>query len=152
MEKTTPDKSVFDKFHHVGAVVRDMDQALANLSALGISPIGMPEAQTVVEVPFQGEVRGKPAEWKAKISMTKAGDLDLELLQPAGGESVLQEFIDSGREGVHHVAYIVEDVDGEAAKLVKQGAEVIMSGKAARGGFAYLETGSGIILELRGFG
>ena len=147
------EKSTFDNFNHVGVVVRDMEKTIAQLSSLGMGPFGMPDGgPTVVEVEFQGEYRGNPAEWKAKISMTKVGELDLELLQPSGGESALQEFIDRGLEGVHHIAYIVDDVDGEAAKLVKQGAEVILSGKAAKGGFVYLETDGGIIIEFRGFG
>jgi catechol 2,3-dioxygenase-like lactoylglutathione lyase family enzyme len=149
MEKRAEDKSAFKNWHHVGAVVRDINKAIAGLSSLGIGPIGMPDGQTITEVQLQGEVRGKPAVWKMKISMARVGDLDLELLQPAGGESVLQEFIDSGHEGIHHVAYLVDDFQGEAAGLVRQGAKVIMSGKADRGGFAYLETGSGIIIELR---
>ena len=82
--------------------------------------------------------------------MAKIGNLELELLQPSGGMSVLQEFIDSGLEGVHHIAYIVDDVDAETAKMVSKGAKVIMSGKAARGGFTYVETDDGIVIEFRG--
>jgi methylmalonyl-CoA/ethylmalonyl-CoA epimerase len=152
MEKRDAETSVFKNFNHVGVVVRDMEKTIATLSLLGLGPFGMSEGMPpVIEVPFQGELRGKPAEWKAKISMFKMGELDIELLQPSGGESALQDFIDSGGEGVHHVAYIVEDVDGESAKLVEQGAKVLTTGRAAKGGFAYLETGGRIIVELRGF-
>ena len=143
-------KSTFDNFNHVGVVVRDMEKTIASLSSLGLGPFGMGEGgPSVVEVPFQGKLRGKPAEWKVKISMFKMGELDVELLQPSGGESALQDFIDSGNEGVHHVAYLVKDVDGETAKMVEQGAKVLTTGRATKGGFAYLETGGGIIIEFR---
>jgi methylmalonyl-CoA/ethylmalonyl-CoA epimerase len=151
VEQNINAKSAFARFDHVGMVVRDMDKAIASLKAQGLGPFGTPEGgPPVFEVPFQGELRGKPAAWKVKISFFKMGELDAELLQPSGGESLLQEFLDTCGEGVHHVAYIAEDLDGEIANLVKNGAKVLTTGRAARGGFAYLETGGGIVLELKG--
>ncbi len=149
MENRTADKSAFNKFHHVGMVVRDMDKTIASLTSLGIGPFGMPGGQSMVEVPFHGELHGKPAEWKVKISMGKMGELDVELLQPSGGESALQEFLDNNGEGIHHICFIVENVDNETAKLVKQGAEVLTTGEGTKGGFVYIETGGGAVIELR---
>ena len=143
-------QSSFTKFHHVGAIVKDMDKTIAHLAAIGIKPSGMPNGQDVMELQFKGEFKGKPAEWGVKICMLKTGVLDIELLQPTSGNSVLHEFIASGLEGVHHVAYVVEDVEKETAAMVEQGARVITSGKTPRGSFYYLETGGGIIMELKG--
>jgi len=144
------DNMPYGKFHHVGAIVKDMNKAIAQLAAIGLKPVGLPNGQDIAEIEFQGEFRGKPAKWGVKISMLKMGGLDIELLQPTGGESVLQEFIDNGNEGVHHVAYIVDDVDKETATLVEQGARVITTGQTPHGGFAYLESGGGVVFELRG--
>ena len=144
------EKSSFAKFHHVGSIVRDMNKALAQLAAIGIKPTGMPNGQDIMELQFKGEFKGKSAEWGLKICMVKVGQLDIELLQPTSGNSVLHEFINSGRDGFHHIAYISDNVDKEAAELIKQGAKAVTSGRTPRGGFYYLETGGGIIIELRG--
>ena len=144
------EKSSFGKFHHVGAIVKDMNKTIAQLAIIGIKPTGMPNGQDTMELQFKGEFKGKPAEWGVKICMLKMGALDIELLQPTSGNSVLHEFIDKGLEGIHHVAYIVEDVEKEAAACIKQGAKVVTSGRTPRGGFYYLEIGGGIIVELRG--
>ena len=144
------DISSLGTFHHVGAIVKDMDKAIAQLALIGIKPTGMPNGHDTAEIDFKGEFKNQPAQWSVKICMLKMGEVNIELLQPAGGESVLQEFIDNGLEGMHHVAYIVEDVEKDAARLIEQGATVVTKGAAARGGFYYLETGGGIIIELRG--
>jgi catechol 2,3-dioxygenase-like lactoylglutathione lyase family enzyme len=144
------ENSSFGKFHHVGSIVKDMSKALAQLAAIGIKPTGMPNGQDIMELQFKGEFKGKPVEWGVKICMIKMGEVDVELLQPTNGNSVLHEFINSGHEGFHHTAYIADNVDKEAEALVKQGAKVVASGRTPRGGFYYLETGGGIVFELKG--
>lgn len=138
-------------YHHVGVVVRDMEKTIKYLSQLGIGPFGMPGGPQIVEVPFKGELHGRPAEWKVKISMARLGDTKLELLQPSGGESALQEFLDNHGEGLHHLGYTSDDLDRDIDTLVKQGVGVLTIGKAARGGFAYFETDivGGIVTEIR---
>jgi len=98
-----------------------------------------------------GELHGKPAEWKVKISNAKVGNSELELLEPSGGESLLQEFLDTQGEGLHHIGYLVDDVRGEIEKLTKRGVKVLTSANLDERGFAYLDTGvaGGIITELR---
>lgn len=153
MEQKIPENTPFEKenFHHVGVIVRDMEKTIEYLSSLGIGPFGMPDGPQVVEVLFNGELRGKPAEWKVKISVARLGDAELELLQPSGGESALQEFLDNHGEGLHHLGYLVDNVRAEMEKLVKQGVKVITSANLDGRGFAYLETGvvGGIVTEIR---
>jgi methylmalonyl-CoA/ethylmalonyl-CoA epimerase len=153
VEQKIPEKTPFTKenFHHVGVIVKDIKKTIEYLSSLGIGPFGMADGPQVVEIPFKGELRGKPAEWKIKISVAKLGDVELELLEPSGGESVLQEFLDNHGEGLHHLGYVVDDVRAEMEKLVKQGVKVITSANLDGQGFAYLETGvvGGIVTEIR---
>jgi methylmalonyl-CoA/ethylmalonyl-CoA epimerase len=148
MLENTPFKS--EDFHHVGVIVRDMDKTIEHLEAIGIGTFGITDDQKWVNVSFKGEFRGKPAEWSVKISNTKVGDTEIELLQPSGGESVLQEFLDEKGEGVHHIAYLVDDVKGEVAKLEKQGLKRLTSANLDTRGFAYFETvEGGIVIEIR---
>ena len=138
-------------FHHTGVIVRDMDKAIEYLESTGIGPFGMMGGQKWIDIPFKGELHGKPAEWKVKISNAKIGDAELELLQPSGGESALQEFLDNHGEGLHHIGYLADDVRSEMEKLKKQGIKVITSANLDGRGFAYMDTGAvgGIVTEIR---
>ena len=153
MEQKTLENSPFNiqNYHHVGVIVKDMEKTIEYLSSLGIGPFGMPNGPLYVEVSFKGELHGKPAEWKVKISNTKLGNAELELLQPSGGESALQEFLDNHGEGLHHLGYLVDDVPAEMDKLVKQGVKVLTSANLEGRGFAYMDTGAvgGIVTEIR---
>ena len=144
----TPFKA--QEFHHTGVIVRDIDKAIEFLESIGIGPFGMMDGQKWIDIPFKGELHGKPAEWSVKISNADVGPHQIELLQPSGGPSALQEFLDESGEGVHHIAYLSDDVKGELSKLVTKGVEVLTSANLDTGGFAYIKTDpAGIVIEIR---
>ena len=137
-------------FHHTGVVIRDIDETIAHLESLGIGPFGMPGGQKWIDIPFKGDLHGQSAEWSVKISNASVGPHEIELLQPSGGPSALQEFLDENGEGVHHVAYLSDDVKGAVATLTAQGVEVLTSANLDTGGFAYVRTEpSGLVIEIR---
>ena len=137
-------------FHHTGVVVRDIDETIAYLESLGIGPFGMPGGQKWVDIPFKGELHGRAAAWSVKISNTTVGPHEIELLQPSGGPSALQEFLDEAGEGVHHVAYLSDDVKGAVAWLTAKGVEVLTSANLDAGGFAYVRfQPTGMVVEIR---
>jgi catechol 2,3-dioxygenase-like lactoylglutathione lyase family enzyme len=147
MEKNRAEESPFSKFTHVGVVVRDMDKAIEHLSSLGIGPFepfrhSLPLTERIF--------RGKPTDATVKISIAKIGQVALELIQPVEGQSAHKEFLDRKGEGIQHIAFVVDDLDKEIAKLAKRGVNVLWSGRWQGGGFAYLETDAigGIIVEL----
>jgi methylmalonyl-CoA/ethylmalonyl-CoA epimerase len=151
MSQSIPD-SIFksEDFHHVGVIVKDMDQTIACLESIGIGPFGLMGDQKWVDIPFKGELHGRPAEWKVKISSAKVGNTEIELLQPSGGESALQEFLDEQGEGVHHIAYLTDDVRGDMDKMLAQGAELLTCANLDTRGFAYFKTGDGgVVIEIR---
>jgi methylmalonyl-CoA/ethylmalonyl-CoA epimerase len=153
MELKIPANSPFSNkhYHHIGVIVKNIEKTIEYLSSIGIGPFGMPGGQKWVEVPFKGELHSKPAAWKVKISNAVLGNGELELLQPSGGPSLLQEFLDDHGEGLHHIGYITDDLDKDIKTLAKQGIKVLTSANADKGGFAYFDTGinGGIVTELR---
>lgn len=152
MESLTPENTPFksENYHHTGIIVRDMDKTIEYLESIGIGPFGIGDGRKWVDIPFKGELHGKPAEWSVKISTARVGSVELELLQPSGGSSALQEFLDEVGEGVHHIAYLVDDVRGELDKLVKRGVEVLTSANLDATGFAYVKTDpAGMVIEIR---
>jgi methylmalonyl-CoA/ethylmalonyl-CoA epimerase len=103
----------FGKLHHVGVVVKDMDKAIAYLENMGIGPFkGRGDTKWGI-ITFKGELHGKPAEWKTKISNATLGDIQIELLEPAEGNQALKESLDATGEGLHHIGFVADDVDAE---------------------------------------
>jgi len=80
--------------------------------------------------------RGRPADFVADISLSYAGDTQLELIAPVAGDSIYTEFLDSAGPGLHHVC--VETDDMEKA-LAQRGTEVVQRGVMPGGmEFAYV--------------
>jgi methylmalonyl-CoA/ethylmalonyl-CoA epimerase len=137
-------------FHHVGIVVKDIDKTVAYLESIGIGPFGMSPDTKWVNVPFKGELHGRPAEWTVKISSARIEEIEIELLEPSGGESVLQEFLDEHGEGVHHIAYLSDNVRGDTDKMIASGAELLTCANLDSHGFSYLKTQEGgVVVEIR---
>ncbi len=58
----------------------------------------------------------------------------VELLEPLGSGSPIQNFLDkSPAGGIHHVCYEVPDIDAAAKRLKAQGARVLGDGKPKTG-------------------
>jgi catechol 2,3-dioxygenase-like lactoylglutathione lyase family enzyme len=86
--------------------------------------------------------RGKPADYVAHVSLSYAGDTQLELIEPVRGESIYTEFLDASGPGLHHVAIEADDHDHFDTMLVdaeRDGASVVCRGTMPGGmSFAYL--------------
>ena len=88
--------------------------------------------------------RGRPADFRADISLSYAGDMQLELIAPVSGESIYTEFLRDSGPGLHHIAIEAADA-GELATAVEQavadGATVVQRGVMPGGiEFAYLSS------------
>jgi Glyoxalase/Bleomycin resistance protein/Dioxygenase superfamily len=80
--------------------------------------------------------RGKPADFVADISLSYAGDTQLELIAPVRGESVYTEFLDRVGAGLHHICIEADDLD---RSLAERNAEVVQRGVVPGGmEFAYV--------------
>jgi hypothetical protein len=80
--------------------------------------------------------RGRPADFVADISLSYAGDTQLELIAPVTGESIYTEFLDNAGPGLHHVCIETEDVE---RALAERDAAVVQRGVMPGGmEFAYV--------------
>lgn len=86
--------------------------------------------------------RGRPADFVADISLSYAGDTQLELIAPVSGQSVYTEFLDRHGAGLHHICIEAADVHAFDAKLRDaegDGTPVVCQGEMPGGmRFAYL--------------
>jgi methylmalonyl-CoA/ethylmalonyl-CoA epimerase len=150
-----PEKSSFQKLHHVGVVVKDIHKAIAHFESLGIGPFGAPGGQKTFAISFNGELHGKPASWTTTISNARIGDVELELLEPTEGAQALQESLDATGEGLHHIGFITEDLDAEIANFKKDGIGIwTLAREPDGGGFLYSDPTplGGIAIEFRKMG
>lgn len=86
--------------------------------------------------------RGRPADFVADISLSYAGDTQLELIAPVSGASIYTEFLDGNGPGLHHVCVAAADAasfDAALADAERDGHPVVMAGTMPGGmRFAYV--------------
>ena len=128
----------------VGFVVRDLQAAMAMYAPLFGAFTTMDGS---VE---QATYRGRLADAGLQIAFGRSGNLEIELIEWTGGESPHREFIEAGREGMHHLRFRVEDADGWIEKLKGLGYSPAWYKKwCADTTFAYLERpGDSVWIEL----
>jgi methylmalonyl-CoA epimerase len=96
--------------HHLGVAVADLDEALETYTRLFGATL---------------EHRGSVAEQGVEAASVLVGDGRIELLAPTGDDTPVGRFLASRGAGMHHVAYMVEDVAAALAELEAAGAELI---------------------------
>ena len=125
------------KFDHVGIAVRSISETLAIYQKLGSFEV------RVTEVSGQ----------KAKIALLKAGGTSVELLEPTSDESSLEKIIRERGEGLHHIAFAVEDIEQAMEELKGKGFRFVYEKPAdgkfgSRVNFIHPKTAGGVLVEL----
>lgn len=125
------------KFDHVGIAVRSISETLAVYQKLGDFEVRLTE------------VSGQ----KARIALLKAGETSVELLEPTSEESSLTKFIRERGEGLHHVAFAVDDIELSMEELKGKGFRFIYEKPAdgkfgSRVNFIHPKTAGGVLVEL----
>ncbi|WP_179344579.1 methylmalonyl-CoA epimerase [Winogradskyella ursingii] len=98
------------KIEHIGIAVKDIDQSNELFSSL----FGK-EHYKIEDVESEG----------VKTSFFKCGPNKIELLQATDKESPIAKFIEKKGEGIHHIAFAVNDIETEIERLTKEGFEMI---------------------------
>jgi methylmalonyl-CoA/ethylmalonyl-CoA epimerase len=86
-------------------------------------------------------------------SFYKTGDSKVELLEAKSPESAISKFIEKKGEGLHHIAFEVEDIVVEMENLKKLGF-TLLSDKPKRGAdnklicFVHPKSANGVLVEL----
>ena len=102
----TPVKSL----NHIGIAVKSLDDQKSFYGeTLGA------EFEGVEDVPSQ----------KVKVAFYKLNDVRLELLEPTDPESPIAKFIDKRGEGLHHMAFTVDDLQARIDELKAEGLRMI---------------------------
>ena len=101
-------------------------------SVKAINHIGIAVRSIEAQRPFYEETLGaifegveEVADQKVKVGFFRVGDVRLELLEPSDPSSTIAAFIDKKGEGLHHVAYTVDDIESRIAELKRTGVRMI---------------------------
>jgi len=135
------------KVDQLGFVYKDIEkqakifETLFNIPKFAV----LPENTEIVNY------RGKDVEMTNKIAISRQFNTQIELIQHISGESIYKEFLDKGREGLHHISFFVENLEAHIEFFENQGFEMINSGSIGKQIYAYFDTEAalGIILELQ---
>ncbi len=125
------------KVHHVGVVVRDMEQAMRFYrDTLGLRV----HKRQIIE--DQG----------VKAALLSLGDSEIELLEPIVTDNGIARYLESRGEGLHHVCFEVDDVERDLLALKDQRVEMIDQqtriGIAGRICFLHPKQMHGALIEL----
>jgi methylmalonyl-CoA/ethylmalonyl-CoA epimerase len=86
-------------------------------------------------------------------SFFKAGPNKIELLEAIDNKGPIAKFIEKRGEGVHHIAFAVDDIESEIARLKEEGFEVL-NDRPKKGAdnklvvFLHPKTSNGVLIEL----
>ena len=122
--------------HHVGIVVRNLDEAASIYENLGLT----------VEKITVSEHDG------VKIAFMPAAATLIELLEPTKPSNSVARFLESRGEGVHHLAFEVDNIEDHLRRLEQAGATLIdkkpRQGAEGLVAFVHPKSMKGVLVEL----
>jgi methylmalonyl-CoA/ethylmalonyl-CoA epimerase len=83
----------------------------------------------------------------------KTGETKIELLESIDPDGVIAKFIEKKGEGIHHIAFEVEDIEAEMKRMKAEGF-ILLNEKPKKGAdnkmvcFLHPKTTNGILVEL----
>jgi methylmalonyl-CoA/ethylmalonyl-CoA epimerase len=126
------------KIEHIGIAVRNLkDSNKLYESLLGRPPYKMEEVES------EG----------VRTSFFMIGESKIELLEATHTTSTISKFIDKRGEGMHHIAFEVDDIESEILRLKKEGF-VILDETPKKGAdnkwvaFLHPKSTNGVLIEL----
>ncbi|MFM9985658.1 MAG: methylmalonyl-CoA epimerase [Flavobacteriales bacterium] len=129
---------MFGKIEHIGIAVKNLEESNRLFTdILGVAPY----KQELV------------ASEHVQTSFFRTGENKIELLQATSPESPIARFLDKNKEGIHHIAFEVNDIYAEIERLKDLGYTMIhdepkdgADGKIIA--FLHPKSSGGVLIEL----
>ena len=127
-----------NKIEHIGIAVKNLEAGNSLYEKL----LGVPHYK-IEEVASEG----------VRTSFFKTGPNKIELLEATNDDSTIAKFIEKKGEGMHHIAFAVENIVEEMERLKKEGF-IILNEKPKKGAdnklvaFIHPKTAGGVLIEL----
>lgn len=98
------------KIEHIGIAVRNLQVSIPIFEKLLMS-----KCYKIEEINDQ----------KVKVGFFKVGEVKIELLEPTSSDSPIAKFIEKKGEGIHHIAFLVNNINYTLNFFEKEGIELI---------------------------
>lgn len=147
MEKTTKLNLRKTKIIQFGYVYKDIDKqaeimrTMYNVPRFRYWNSGKPVSGKV-------KYRGKDSEISVKVAQSRLFNIDIELIQWISGDCPYKEFLDQGKEGLHHIMIDPEDAQSVVDDLKKKGVEVLLEVEEFKAIYLDTEESLGINIEI----
>lgn len=101
---------MIQQIDHIGIAVKSLEEGIKYYEeTLGLS------CEKIEEVASQ----------KVKTAFFHVGEVHLELLEATDPESPIARFIEKNGEGIHHIAFYSDDIEGQLKQASDSGARLI---------------------------
>jgi len=101
---------MIQKIDHLGIAVKSLDAAI-------------PYYEKVLGLVCEG--REEVASQQVRTAFFQVGEVHLELLEPTSPDSPVAKFLESKGEGIHHLAFRVDDIEGQLKTASNGGVRLI---------------------------
>lgn len=102
-------------------------EAIQSLNHVGIAVQSLaaqrPFYESVLGAVYEGEE--EVASQQVRVAFYKVRDVRIELLEPTSPESPIAKFLEKRGEGLHHLAYTVDNLPQRIAELKAEGVRMI---------------------------
>ncbi len=127
-----------NKIEHIGIAVKNLEESNTLFAKL----FGQPHYK-VEEVKSEG----------VNTSFFKVGENKIELLEATKDDSPIAKFLEKKGEGIHHIAFDVDDIEAEICRLKEEGF-IVLNEKPKQGAdnklvaFLHPKSSNGVLIEL----
>jgi methylmalonyl-CoA/ethylmalonyl-CoA epimerase len=108
---------VIERINHIAIAVRSLEEHI-------------PFYRDVLNLAYGGTEIVE--DQRVRLAVFRVGEVHIELLEPTGPDSPISAFIDKRGEGMHHISYQVDDIEGQITEL--KGKQVRMIDETPRRG------------------
>lgn len=128
---------MIEKIDHIGIAVNNLEDSIRIF-------------RDILGLEFQGTEEIK--EQKIIVGTFLAGEVKIELVQPTHPDSTMRKFIDKRGEGMHHIAFSVDNIDKSLTELSEKGIKLIddkarIGANGARIAFIYPKDMNKVLVE-----
>ena len=129
---------LFGRIDHIGVAVEDLDGAIELYARY---------------FQMREQHRETVEEQGVEAILLEVGDGHIELIKPLGPDTGVAKFIERNGEGMHHVAYAVDDIDAALQRVRDAGLRLIdeeprIGIRGSRVAFLHPKSTGGVLTEL----